>query len=32
MFETTPLHQLLTRYPLGAIPTGFSNQLNTLES
>jgi hypothetical protein len=32
MFETTPLHQLLTLDPLGAIPPEFSNQLNLFES
>jgi hypothetical protein len=32
MFETTPLHQLLTLDPLSAIPPAFSNQLNLFES
>ena len=32
MFETTPLHQLLTLDPLSAIPPEFANQLNLFES
>lgn len=32
MFETTPLHQLLTLAPLIPIPAGISNQLNLFES
>jgi hypothetical protein len=32
MFETTPLHQLLTLDSLSAIPPEFSNQLNLFES
>ena len=32
MFETTPLHQLLTLDPLSAIPPEFSNQLTLFES
>jgi hypothetical protein len=32
MFETTPLHQLLTFDPLGTIPLESSNQLNLFES
>lgn len=32
VFETTPLHQLLTLQPMGAIPADFANQLNLFES
>jgi len=32
MFETTPLHQLLTLDPHGNIPAEFSNRLNLFES
>jgi hypothetical protein len=32
MFETTPLHQLLTLDPLSTTPLEFANQLNLFES